>query len=167
MRNFFLIILLVSIICIPVSAKCGESETSQKSNIAHSFKKLSEVESALKTMGVNLDNIAGSDSTPDRTFALQDLANLCRTSRLQVHGLNSIYSVISIVKNEKRFETKEAKELKQKSIFANHDFRRRQVFVNDIVIKTSDQKLKDLAYILEAQLNIILKQLKLINIELK
>ncbi len=167
MRNFFLILILASIICIPVSAKCSESVSLQESNIAQSFKKLSGVESALKTMGVTLDNLAGTDATPDRTFALQDLANLCKTSRLQVHGLNSIYSVISIVKHEKRFETKEAKELKQKSIFATNDFLRRQVFVHNIVIKTSDQKLKDLAYILEAQLNIILKQLKLINKELK
>lgn len=167
MRNFILILILASIICLPVSAKCSEADTSQKSNMDQIFKKLSGVEAALKTMGTKLDNIAGSDITPDRTFALQDLANMCRTSRLQVHGLNSLYSVISIVKREKRFETKEAKELKQRIMYADSDFWRREVFVHDIIIKTTDQKLKDFAYIFEVQLNIVLKQLKLFNKELK
>ncbi|MBI9111501.1 hypothetical protein [Maridesulfovibrio ferrireducens] len=167
MRNFFIILILASIICIPISAKCNDSDTSQKSNLTQYFRNLSEVEAALKKIGANLDKIAGSDAQPDRAYALQDLANLCQTSRIQVHSLNSLYSVVNIVKREKEFQSKETTILKEKSGYAYNDFLRRKNFVHDIIVKANDQKLKDLAYILEAQLNIVLKQLKLIKKELK
>ncbi len=161
MRNSFIIMALALLMSFASPAFCSENI------IPKTFGKLSEVGSALKKIGQNLDQIAGSASQPDRVFALQDLANLCKTSRMQVHGLNSLYSVVFVVKREKGFESKEAIMLKDKCGYATNDFLRRKTFVHDIIIKTSDQKLKDLAYILEAQLDITLNNLSIIRKKLK
>ncbi|WP_031483890.1 hypothetical protein [Maridesulfovibrio frigidus] len=161
MRNTFIIMIFALIMSFASPAFCSESI------IPKTFGKLSEVESALKKIGQNLDKIAGSASQPDRVFALQDLANLCKTSRMQVHGLNSLYSVANVVKREKRFESKEAAMLKEKCRYATNDFLRRKTFVHDIIVKTRDQKLKDLAYILEVQLDITLNNLSIISKNLK
>ncbi len=161
MRNSFIIIALALIMGFATPAFCSENI------IPKAFGKLSEVEAALKKIGQNLDKIAGSASQPDRVFALQDLANLCKTSRMQVHGLNSLYSVVYVVKREKGFESKEAVMLKDKCKFATNDFLRRKTFIHDMTLKASDQKLKDLAYILGAQLNITLNNLSIISKNLK
>lgn len=152
-----IILVLLFALTVPVTAIADSPDLSVP------FNKLSGIEEALKTLSTNIDKIAGADTQPDRVYALQDMAGLCKTSKMQVHSLNSLFSVVNLVKREKKFQSREAKLLKIKCGYALNDFKRRKTFVTDILNKASEQKLKDLAQIFSAQLSIVLKQLDLIN----
>lgn len=160
MKKIIFLLLLV-LIATPCTANCAESGMEQ------AFGKLSGVESAFKTLARQIDKAAGMEAQPDRVYAMQDIAGLCKTSLTQIHSLNSLFSVVNLVKREKRFESREAAMLKKKCSYAFNDFNRRRAFAVDILTKAKDRKLKDLAQIFDAQLSIVLKQLNIINAELK
>lgn len=157
MRKIIFPLLLALLVSMPTTALCGSSDRST------AFGKLSGVEAALKNLAKNIDKLAGSDTQPDRVYAMQDMASMCKTSKMQVHSLNSLFSVVNLVKREKSFQNKEAILLKRKCGYALNDFNRRKAFVRDVLAKAKDQKLKDLAQIFDAQLAIVLKQLAAIN----
>ncbi len=157
MRKIIFTLLLAFLVSMPNTALCMSRDLSS------AFGKLSGVESALKNLGKNIDKLAGADTQPDRVYAMQDMSNMCKTSKMQVHSLNSLFSVVNLVKREKKFQSKEAALLKIKCGYALNDFNRRKAFIKDILVKAKDQKLRDLAHIFDAQLNIVLKQLVAIN----
>ncbi|CCO24989.1 hypothetical protein [Maridesulfovibrio hydrothermalis] len=161
MRYFLFLTALILLIASPVIA------AEKKPELSTPFGELSEVEGALKTLSKNIEKVSGSDTRPDRIYALQDMAAMCKTSKMQVHSLNSLFSVVKLVKREKNFQSKEAVLLKKKSSYAFNDFNRRKAFITNIIINAKDQKLRDLAHIFNAQLSIILKQLTAINKQLK
>ncbi|WP_319779125.1 hypothetical protein [Maridesulfovibrio sp.] len=161
MKKIIITSLITLVLLIPAAGFCGTTD------MIAQFDKLSGAESSFKTLGMKIEKITGADTRPDRVYALQDMADLCKTSKMQVHSLTSLFSVVNLVKKEKNFESKEAKLLKRKCGYAYNDFNRRRVFIRDILIKAKDQKVKDLAHIFDAQLEIVLEQLTVINHKLK
>lgn len=127
-------------------------------DLTEAFNKLSGTEAALRTLSKQIDKAVGSEATPDRVYAMQDMAGLCSSSKMQVHSLNSLFSLVNLVKREKVQDNQTA-QLKKKCLYAFNDFTRRRAFVMDILKKAKDQRLRDLAHIFEAQLEIILEQL--------
>ena len=157
MKKIILSLLLLFIAIGPAHAEILSSDLSVP------FSKLSAVQKSLNTLGSNISEAAGADTEPDRIYAMQDMANMCKVSATQVHSLNSLFSVVNLVKGKDSFKKKEADMLKSKCGYAFNDISRRKTFVKDILAKAKDQTLKDLAKIFEAQLNIVLKQLSKIN----
>ncbi|NDV26945.1 hypothetical protein [Desulfovibrio sp. JC010] len=155
-KTIFSTIMILALLA-PTAGFCS------KANLSTEFDKLSGAEAAFKKLGMNIDKISGSDTRPERVYALQDMAGLCRTSKMQVHSLTSLFSVVNLVKREKKFQSKEAELLKRKCGYAYNDFKRRKIFIRDILAKAKEQKLKDLAHIFDAQLEIVLEQLTQIN----
>ncbi len=155
-----IIFVLALMLAAPSGAKCDDS------TLHTAFAKLSGIEAALATLSRQIDKAAGMDSQPDRVYAMQDMSGLCKSSKMQVHSLNSLFSVVKLIKSEKRFESDESRRLKKQCGYAFNDFNRRRVFVLDILKKAKDQTLRDLAHIFDAQLGIAVKQLTKINAKL-
>ncbi|WP_432737264.1 hypothetical protein [Maridesulfovibrio sp. FT414] len=160
MRNILILIFLFSLTAIPAAALCSEPDLQTE------FSALAGTEAALKTLSRQIDTATGAEKEPDRIYAMQDMAGLCKSSRMQVHSLNSLFSVVKLVKMDQKFQSKEAALLKMKCGYAYNDFTRRQAFVQDIMKKAADQSLLDLAYIFDAQLKIVVNKLKIINSKL-
>lgn len=136
-------------------------------DLSDEFGKLSGVEASFRTLRMKIDKIAGADTKPERVYAMQDMSDMCKTSKMQIHSLTSLFSVVNLVKRETKFKDKEAQLLKKKCGYAYNDFSRRKTFVRDILAKAKEQKLKDLAHIFDAQLEIVMEQLVKINNKLK
>ena len=161
MKRTAITLITILALLLPTAAFCAGKQ------LAEEFGKLSGVEASFKTLSMKIDNIAGADTKPDRVYAMQDMSGLCKTSKMQVHSLTSLYSVVNLVKDESKFQNSEAELLKRKCAYAYNDFSRRKAFVRDILAKAKEQNLKDLALIFEAQLKIVLEQLKAINSKLQ
>ena len=157
-----IIMLIISLALLaPCAGFCGTPDISAQ------FTKLSGVEASFRTLGMKIDKITGADTKPDRVYALQDMSDMCKTSKMQVHSLTSLFSVVNLVKSETSFQNREAELLQKKCGYAYNDFSRRKAFIRDILAKAKDQKLKDLAHIFDAQLEIVLEQLTEINNKFK
>ncbi|WP_320008929.1 hypothetical protein [Maridesulfovibrio sp.] len=161
MKRTITILIIILVLLLPAASFGADKQ------LATEFSKLSGVEESFKTLSMKIDEIAGADTKPDRVYAMQDLSCLCKTSKMQVHSLISLYSVVNLVKDESKFQSREADLLKRKCRYAYNDFSRRTAFVSDILTKAKDQNLRDLAFIFEAQLKIVLEQMKAINSRLK
>lgn len=157
MKKTVITMITILALTIPTAAFCADKL------LADDFSKLSGVEASFRTLSMKIDQIAGADTKPDRVYALQDMSGLCKTSKMQVHSLTSLYSVVNLVKKESKFQNQEAEQLKRKCAYAYNDFNRRKAFVRDILAKAKEDKLKDLAHIFDAQLKIVLKLLTDIN----
>ena len=151
------ILLLVLATLTPVSAHCVEQEITQN------FNELVRIEISLQTMVENFAKMTGADTRPADIYALQDIAAICETSRKQIHSLNSLYSAETLTTRGKKIQGKKEAVLREKNEYALKDFARRKIFIREILHTAEDQKLKDMAYLFEAQINKILKQLVLIN----
>ncbi|WP_320174978.1 hypothetical protein [Maridesulfovibrio sp.] len=161
MKKTIITLIITLALLTPCSAFCGTPDLSAQ------FDKLSGVEASFRTLGMKIDKITGADTKPDRVYALQDMADMCKSSKMQVHSLTALFSVVKLVKSEKKFENSEAALLKKKCGYAYNDFNRRKTFIRDILAKAKDQKVKDLAHIFDAQLEIVLEQLAAINSKFK
>ncbi len=161
MKKIFVTLIVIMALLVPSLGFCNQP------NISAEFEGLSVVETSFRTLGMKIDKITGADAQPDRVYALQDMSDMCKTSKMQVHSLTSLFSVVNLVKRETKFKGKQAELLKRKCGYAYNDFNRRKIFIRDILSKAKDQKLKDLAHIFEAQLTIVLDQLSAINNKLK
>ncbi|NDV22024.1 hypothetical protein [Desulfovibrio sp. JC022] len=161
MKKTFITLIITIALLAPCTGFCKAPDISAQ------FSKLSGVEASFRTLGMKIDKTTGADAQPDRVYALQDMADMCKTSKMQVHSLTSLFSVVNLVKREKNFQSREADLLKKKCGYAYNDFKRRKIFIRDILAKAKDQKLKDLAHIFDAQLAIVLEQLTEINSKLK
>ena len=157
MRKFIFALILLLMMSTPLHAAQGQSD------ISLAFDKLAKAEKSLKTFRKKIEKIAGSDAKPERVHAMQDMSNMCNTSIMQIHSINSLFSVVNLVNKKKKFNEKEKEVLVQKCKYAIKDIKRRKMFVNDILTQSKDDNLKDYAYILSAQLNIVMKQLNIIN----
>lgn len=161
MKKTFIILIVTMALLAPCLGFC------KTAGIAPHFGNLSEVEASFKTLSMKIDQLTGADTQPDRVYALQDMADMCRICKMQVHSLTSLFSVVNLVKREKKFQSREAELLKRKCGYAYNDFNRRKIFIRDVLAKAKEQKLKDLAHIFDAQLTIVLQQLTAINNKLK
>ncbi|ACS80679.1 hypothetical protein [Maridesulfovibrio salexigens] len=161
MKKTIITLIITLVLLAPSAGFCGTPDISAQ------FDKLSGVEASFRTLGMKIDKITGADTKPDRVYALQDMSDMCKTSKMQVHSLTSLFSVVNLVKREKNFQNREAELLKKKCGYAYNDFSRRKAFIRDILAKAKDQKLKDLAHIFDAQLEIVLEQLTAINNKFK
>lgn len=161
MKRIFVTLIVIVALLAPALGFCNQP------NISTEFDELSAVEASFRTLGMKIDKITGADTQPDRVYALQDMSDMCKTSKMQVHSLTSLFSVVNLVKRETKFKDKQAELLKRKCGYAYNDFNRRKIFIRDILAKAKDQKLKDLAHIFDAQLAIVLDQLTAINSKLK
>ncbi|WP_419783900.1 hypothetical protein [Maridesulfovibrio sp.] len=161
MKKSVIILTTILALMLPAAAFCAENK------LAEEFGKISGVEASFRTLSMKIDKISGADTKPDRVYALQDMSGLCKTSKMQIHSLTSLYSVVNLVKRDSKFQSHEAELLKRKCAYAYNDFNRRKNFVRDILAKAKEQKLRDLALIFDAQLNIVLEQLTAINNKLK
>ena len=161
MKKTVITLIVIMALLAPCAGFCGTPDISTQ------FNKLSGVEASFRTLGMKIDKITGADTQPDRVYALQDMADMCKTSKMQVHSLTALFSVVNLVKREKKFHSREADLLKRKCGYAYNDFNRRKIFIRDILSKAKDQKLKDLAHIFDAQLEIVLEQLTAINNKFK
>ncbi len=160
MRKTAIILLLALIMAVPAGAYCAESELSA------SFGRLSGTENALRTLSRQIDEAVGAETKPERLYAMQDMAGLCNSSRMQVHSLSSLFSMVNLVKRE-NVQDKQTSLLKKKCGYAFNDFSRRRAFVLDILQKAKDSRLRDLAKIFDAQLAIAIKELSKINSQMK
>ncbi|WP_319759070.1 hypothetical protein [Maridesulfovibrio sp.] len=157
MKKIGLCLVIIVALLAPAAGFCAVQDLSVQ------FSKLSDTEKAIKTLRMEIDKIAGSDTRPDRVYALQDMADMCKTSKMQVHSLSSLFSVVNLVKKEKKFQSREAKLLKKKCGYAFNDFKRRKLFIKDISAKVKEERVQALARRFDAQLKIILEQLSEIN----
>ncbi len=146
--------LVLALCCTSKSIQAADSPDLDKE-----FNRLARIEKEMKKIRTELNEASGSSDKPDRIYALLDLADLCKNSRMQSHDLSSIHAVSNIVKRKKKFSANEYSSLKKRTLYAIKDFSRRLAFTSSVAEKAKDKQLLKLSLKLKRSFSETLEQL--------
>lgn len=112
-----------------------------KNILDEDFVSLGKIEQKMQQVETTLSQNAATDIRPERVYAMLDLADLSKNSRMQSHELGSLNSASNLLKTKTGYSDKEISTLKRKTLYALKDFSRRRAYVIDVAEKAKDKQL--------------------------